>query len=368
MIVGIDGINLDQIGGAQIDAAEIIKIVQKKNHEIRVFSNRQFNKKKMFELYGIKDVEVIPLNPKLNVSLNSLLLRLSLKKNPVDCFIKCNWLIPPKSVPYFNFALYPHNVFLYEKFSSQIFSSHSKRILYWTLQIIQERLLDVSGKNSLCNIAQSIFVKKLFWLLYKVNYKVIYPPVYQEDLYISKKEPNSIIAIGRISKEKRYDILIRLAKKYPEYNFKIIGGFNYSRNDFLVLKEIMANTKKLKNLRVNINLSRKKLVELLSKSQFLLHLMPYEHFGMVIAEALACGTTPIVHQKGGPIELVKKSQYGSTFRNYQELINNFNQFLIPKSPKDLKSRAQEFSSENFRKYISKHIYKFLNLISDKMAS
>ena len=365
MKIGLDGLDLDTIGGGQIDVSEIVKIIQKKNHPIKIFSNRRIDEKKMYDLYGIKNIEIIPLNSKLNVSLNSLLLRFFLKRNPVDCFIKCNWFIPPKEMPYFNYALFPHNLFLYEKYSSKILSSDFKKILYWTLQISQEKLLDVSGKYSLCNIAQSKFVKKLFWALYKIRYKVIYPPVHQEDLYVSNKEPNSIIAVGRITKEKRYDILIKLAKKYPEFNFKIVGGFNYSRKDFIVLKELMRNVRILKNLEVFINLSRKKLVELLSKSQFLLHLMPYEHFGMAIVEAMACGITPIVHQNSGPSELIKISRYGSTYRNHKELTDKFDQFVISKPVNELTSRAQYFSSANFRKKISPYLYEFLDLVEDK---
>lgn len=368
MIIGLDGLDLDTIGGGQIDVSEIVKVIQKKNYEIKIFSNRRINEIKMYDLYGIKNVEIIPLNSKLNVSLNSLLLRFFLSKHPVDCFIKCNWFIPPKNMTYFNYALFPHNLFLYEKYSSKILSSEFKKILYWILQISQEKFLDVSGKYSLCNIAQSNFVKKLFWALYKIKYKVIYPPVYQEDLHISDKEPNSIIAVGRITKEKRYDILVKLAKKYPDYNYKIVGGFNYSRKDFIVLKELMRNARILKNLEVFINLSRKKLVELLSKSQFLLHLMPYEHFGMVIVEAMACGTTPIVHQNSGPSELIKISQYGSTYRNHQELIDKFDQFLISKPVNKLTSRAQYFHPANFRKNISPYLYEFLDLVDDKKIS
>jgi len=363
MIVGIDGIDLDRIGGGQIDTVEFIKLIQKKNHEIKIFSNRDFDVTKMFNLYGIKDVEIIPLNSKLNVPMNSILMHFSLRKNPVDCFIKSNWFIPSKRTPYFNYALFPQNIFFYEKYYSK--TSNFRRSWYWVFEIIQEKFLDISGKYSLCNIAQSYFVKKVFWALYKINYNVIYPPVFQEDLYASEKEPNSIVAIGRIAKEKRYDILIQLAKKYPDYNFKIIGGFDYSEDNYLILNEIIENTKKLKNLEVLINTSRKKLVEILSKSQFLIHLMPYEHFGMVIVEALACGTTPIAHQYGGPGEVIEKSIYGNSFRNFQDLLENFNQFLNPKPPPKLMAKAKDFSPENFRKKISKYLYEFLDIVNEK---
>jgi len=365
MIVGIDGIELDRIGGGQIATAEFIKLIQDKNHEIKIFSNRNFDTTKMVNLYGIKNVEIIPLNSKFNISLNSLLMHFYLRKSPVDCFIKSNWFIPPKRIPYFNYALFPLNIFLYEKFSSRISSSSFRRGLYWILEIIQDRLLDVSGKYSLYNIALSYFVKKLFQILYKIDYKVIYPPVVQEDLYVSEKEPNSIVAIGRITKEKRYDILIQLAHKYPDYNFKIIGGFDYSKENFSVLKEITENSKKLKNLKVFPNISRKKLIKILSNSQFLIHLMPYEPFGIVIVEALACGTTPIVHLNSGPSELIQKSLFGNSFHDFQDLLENFNQFLDPKPPSKLISRAKDFSSDKFRKNISKYLYEFLDLIKDK---
>jgi glycosyltransferase involved in cell wall biosynthesis len=318
----------------------------------------------MFDLYGIENIEIIPLNSKLNVSLNSLLMHVYLKKNPVDCFIKCNYFIPPKKIPTFNYALFPNNIFLHEKYYSRVFSSDFKKLFYWALEIIQEKILDVSGKHSLINIAQSNFVKKLFWVLYKVDYQVIYPSVYQNDLFVSDKEPNSILAIGRICKEKRYDIVIRLAKKYPNYNFKIIGGFDYSQENYLILKDIVDNTKKLKNLEVHANISRSKLVNILSKSQFLIHLMPYEHFGMVIVEALACGTTPIVYLNSGPSEIVKKTVYGNTYPNYQELLGNFDNYLIPKPPKELTLRAKDFSTDTFRRNISKYIHKFFNLVKD----
>ena len=130
----------------------------------------------------------------------------------------------------------------------------------------------------------------------------IYPPCPIEmfDGYgKSAARENLVITVGRISPEKRFDLFLDLARMVPSVKFVIVGTvqripyYEYLRqgapgNVSFVLSPL------------------RKVKDVLGRAMAYVHCAENEHFGITIVEAMAAGCVPIVHDSGGPREIVNE--------------------------------------------------------------
>lgn len=132
---------------------------------------------------------------------------------------------------------------------------------------------------------------------------VIYPPVEISDyVKISRntEREDAVITISRFTPEKNLDLIPFIAQKLKNVKFYLIGSIRGSKS-----REYMTKIARLKrqlnidNLEIIANAPHIVKLQLLSKSKVLLHLMPYEHFGIVVVEGMASGCIPVVHKSGG---------------------------------------------------------------------
>ncbi|MFX0103833.1 MAG: glycosyltransferase, partial [Candidatus Hodarchaeota archaeon] len=361
MRVAIEAIDFTSFGGGQNVVAEFVKILQDFKHDVIIFSNLKFNEgdrkkiRNMWNIGNFKDVHVPNLK---NVSLNSLLFNLYLKFNKIDGYISAGWLLLSKKnarrIPSFRFAFAPHSPFLFKKFRSLVAKS---RIFYYLLRMAEaffNSILDTSGEHATKRYAQSKFIQGLYKKFYDVDYDLLYSPVYQDDLYVEEeKDDKSIVCVGRIDPEKNYEKVVTLARKYPNLNFTIIGGYSPSRENNIVVKHLLNSARECNNLKINLNVSRVELIKEMNKSRFLLHLMLKEHFGIVIVEAMRCGLTPIVPMGSGPDEIVNYGEFGNNYENFHDLISNFEKYLKGKPVKSQVERAKTFRGEDFKEKASR---------------
>jgi len=59
-----------------------------------------------------------------------------------------------------------------------------------------------------------------------------------------------------------------------------------------------------------------KFLEVLSRAKVYLHVMPYDHFGISVVEAMASGCVPVVHRSGGPwLDILdgRQGEYGFSY-------------------------------------------------------
>lgn len=81
----------------------------------------------------------------------------------------------------------------------------------------------------------------------------------------------------------------------------------------------------------------------------------YEDFGITPIEAMATGTPVIAYRAGGALDYVVEGRTGSFFeeQTVDSLIGAIREFSPSKySPDDIKTYAEEFSNDNFRKSLS----------------
>jgi len=137
---------------------------------------------------------------------------------------------------------------------------------------------------------------------WKRDSKTVYPPCPVEafsELSKVQLRENLVVTIGRIVPEKRFHLFVELARLVPETRFVAIGSLS---------DETSAYYERLKRTapeNVSFVLSPlRKVKNILGRAMAYVHCAENEHFGITIVEAMAAGCVPIVHDSGGPREIV----------------------------------------------------------------
>lgn len=135
--------------------------------------------------------------------------------------------------------------------------------------------------------------------------------------------PESYFAwFGRISPVKGALEFTQLAKRFPKLQFKMAGNIEPAKKTAAYTQKVLQQVKQLKNLTYLGPLNLKQKVKFLGRAKALIALTgSQETFGLVSAEALACGT-PIIGFHRGPLpEIVEQGKTGFLARNPVQLEN-----------------------------------------------
>src|SRR6267143_303695 len=132
--------------------------------------------------------------------------------------------------------------------------------------------------------------------------KTVYPPCpvedYSEFTNVKSRE-NLVVTIGRIVPEKRFHLFIELARIVPKTRFVAIGSLSDETSAYY------DQLKKSAPENVSFVLSPlRKVRDILGRALAYVQCAEDEHFGITIVEAMAAGCVPIVHDSGGPKEIV----------------------------------------------------------------
>lgn len=117
----------------------------------------------------------------------------------------------------------------------------------------------------------------------------------------SDKSYNLILTLSQLNweyyKRKGLDTFVELAKKMKEYQFVIVGKDHEDGVSTYI------NSLNIKNLSLINNVSDNELKKFYSDANIYCQLSRQEGFGVAIAEAIACGCTPIVSSRGSISEV-----------------------------------------------------------------
>lgn len=111
-----------------------------------------------------------------------------------------------------------------------------------------------------------------------------------------KKQKNLFLFIGRMSKNKRIDLLVnameKVAAKEPSAKLVIIGeDWGHIMND---LKKLVKEKKLEKNVQFTGRISAEELMEFISRAEFFVSASQYEGFGISALECMAAKCIPIL--------------------------------------------------------------------------
>ena len=177
----------------------------------------------------------------------------------------------------------------------------------------------------------------------------LYPPCPVEDysqLGRHQARENMVVTVGRIVPEKRFHLFVELSRMVPGTRFVAVGSLSKESTGYYEeLKKIAP-----KNFSFVISPLRK-VREILGQALAYVHCARGEHFGITIVEGMAAGCVPIVHDSGGPTEIVtpdvgfRWQDLPSAARQITELAGNEN--LRERLSLSASTRAQLFNSHAF---------------------
>lgn len=199
-------------------------------------------------------------------------------------------------------------------------------------------------------IANSKFIAEKIKNYYKREASVIYPPVDTEKFFIKKgvKKGDYFLAVGRLMHYKRFDLIIQAFNKL-NLPLLIIGNGPELEN----LKSIVKSSK----IDFLTSVTDEQLIILYNGAQAFIF-PQIEDFGLVAAEAQACGTPVIALNQGGGKEIVSDEETGILFnnQNVDDLIMAIKRCQIKQfDPKKIRESALRFSKNKFKKIILKII-------------
>lgn len=359
---------LHNIGGGQKFNCKIIEHLSK-NHAVDVLTLFPADKKRLEEYYSVDLSKVRLINLYDSSKINQTLLKIMISKkisklsSKYDVFFNADAqeLIKPRAK---HNLMYCH--FFEQKWyrPAKDFADFFKLLGIYLIKTFRRNY--ANEYNVYCN---SNYTKKWLKNLWKVDAKVIYPPVDLPDKDDFKKQ-NLIISTGRISSDKNYEFIINLFKKLC----KISSNINYKllicgKSDDLAYLNKLKNLSKEFNIEFKTDLTNKQLKEVYSKSKIFIQAKGIEinekkypglleHFGMTTAEAMASGCVPVVLNKAGYKETVENNKSGFLFDSEDEAIEKLkllvkDETLRKKMSKQAINRAKKFSLQRMQKQVDK---------------
>jgi len=182
---------------------------------------------------------------------------------------------------------------------------------------------------------------------------VVYPPV-PTYLYphFERNRENVVVTISSLNPRKNLKLIAEVGKRIPEAKFVLLGY--YQKAFAHLLKEIEAEFESL-GLKDNFTYipssSNQTKVSILSKAKVYFHPTLYEPFGISIAEGMAAGCIPVVHNSGGPREFVPDEwRYQEVEEAAAKIRQALKSWNIPQAT-ELRSLAFRFGEERFKQEI-----------------
>ncbi|AFU58123.1 putative glycosyltransferase [Candidatus Nitrososphaera gargensis Ga9.2] len=223
-------------------------------------------------------------------------------------------------------------------------------------------------------ITNSNFSKKAIEERYGSAVKpiVVYPPVDVEKfrniaLHSSKRE-NMILVISRFSPDKQLENVIEVCKiliKDLKVNARIVLVGNIGAGDEKYLEKLKQSIRDYdleSKIRVEVDASFDRLLELMQKSKVYLHPLAGEPFGISIVEAMSAGLIPVVPNEGGYTEFVPEYYQFRTHRQAADIIGK----ILIASDNDMQAERSQlsesvlkFSNESYKAGLRKVIESLL---------
>ena len=187
----------------------------------------------------------------------------------------------------------------------------------------------------------------------------LYPPCPVE-LYSDTHLPREdlVVTVGRISPEKRMELFLDIARALPRVKFVIVGSLSLDRKAYYEALRASAPD----NLSIVVSPLRMA-KETLGRAKVYVHCAQNEHFGITIVEAMAAGCVPVVHDSGGPREIVSPDT-GLRWNSLNEAIEQISALIEDDRSRrrfstTAVSNAKRFGPEEFESGLRKLILSIL---------
>lgn len=214
------------------------------------------------------------------------------------------------------------------------------------------RIWDIISANRVdVFIANSNYIKKRIWNVYKRDAIVIYPPVNVELFPLKQEKGDYFFSASRMVPYKKIDLIVRVFNELKDKRLIIAGdGPDYEK------------IKKIAGLNVELLgfVSNEELICLMGNAKAFVFAAD-EDFGIIPVEAQACGTPVIAYGRGGALETVVDGVTGIYFEEQEEgsLREAIRRFEMAGGlkPYEIRKNAEKFSKERFMNAIKEVVDK-----------
>jgi glycosyltransferase involved in cell wall biosynthesis len=163
----------------------------------------------------------------------------------------------------------------------------------------------------------------------------------------ARPKRNLVVTVGRAIPPKRLELFWKVASLCPKHEFAMLltqdpGHVEYSER---LSKGSPANGRTI------FDPSKETYHALLGEAKVYLHLMEGEHFGITIVEAMSAGCVPVVHDSGGPKEVVNE-ETGFRWQNIDDVPGMIEEAVESSPSSACRLRAEGFKFERFEKELS----------------
>lgn len=220
------------------------------------------------------------------------------------------------------------------------------------------------GDNEL-TVANSEFTKQMILKHYEVlqeKVHVVYPPVkVKAHPPSTEKKEKSIVSLGRFSPDKRQLDQIKILENLPGFSLTLVGFVNDS--GYFEKCKTYIEENGIENVTLLPNATNEERESALSEAQFYLHTLINEPFGITVVQAMAKGCIPIIHDSGGPKEIVtdEKLRYDRLPELSERLkkLSELSASDLAKTRTSIEGQVNNFNEEVFQRNM-------MNLILERL--
>ncbi|MBN1535639.1 MAG: glycosyltransferase family 4 protein [Anaerolineales bacterium] len=217
------------------------------------------------------------------------------------------------------------------------------------------RLWDYRTANNVDQFAaNSHFIARRIWKVYRRDAHVIYPPVNITDFTFSGNKKDYYLAASRMVPYKKMDLIVEAFNRMPDKRLVVIGNGPG-------LKKVKARAHK--NIDVLGYQSTETLCHYMQEAKAFVF-AAQEDFGITPLEAQACGTPVIAFGRGGSLETIRGLDFvyptGVFFKEQtvESLIDGVNLFEANRNKirsTVCRQNAERFSAQRFRSEFGKFV-------------
>ena len=193
---------------------------------------------------------------------------------------------------------------------------------------------------------------------------VVYPPVDTETFASQyskgqKSEP-TVVVVASYTPKRHLEQVPLIAKHATNAKFVVMGKADeYSPIILQRLRDMIHKLHVEDRVELLTNVPFAEFARVLSEAKVYLHVMPHDHFGISVVEAMASGCVPVVHRSGGPwLDILdgQQGKYGFSYTSAKEAAESIDALV---TDEDLRSkiiskaliRAKEFDQAVFKRKI-----------------
>lgn len=362
MRVGILHDSLNFAGGAERVCLKTIEALREEGDEVILGTIEPTDWDKLGETMGWKkkpdkEISLLRFSSKTLRLYMSLLAPIVLERlrNECDLCVGTNGDLMPLDTD----VTYMH--YLPTSLSSRFGSGQgfSKLVSFYMLpfRTMQQSVLKKLRRDAL--VANSSFTRDAIRARLGCESQVLYPPVELEvfsSVRGSESRDDVVVACGRFSPEKNFELVLAVAGLLPRIEFVIVGTLSgaLSRSYYEKLHRTK-EANRLKNVRI-VKSTFATMLSFYSSSKVFLSAAVEEAFGLSVAESMASGLVPVVHRSGGPWQDIlgrQEGRYGFSFSSAKDAASTIERVMgDEKDRQQIVSRnedgVQRFSSRLFK--------------------